>query len=158
MSVPEVGLIGDIGATNARFRVGPSGRQHRDSQIPSLLSRRGTNNHVRDGSHQVLRWFMKSPWVAGATTAQPSKSWSREELARRVNRSGNPMIPALLVRASALCHTIADLFIEQRAPRKWPRFIFDAYQYCAHCFAVGRQFSRWQPARRMKSYSLKGVR
>jgi hypothetical protein len=41
-----------------------------------------------------------------------------EELARRVNHSGIPMIPALLVRASALCHMIADLFIEQRASRK----------------------------------------
>ena len=105
------------------FRVGPSGRQHEGlstssfTQIPSLLSRYGINNDVRDGTHQVLRWL------------QPSKSWSREELARRVNRSGIPMIPALLVRASALCHTIAALFMEQRASRKWPRFIFDPYQY-----------------------------
>ena len=70
MSVPEVGLIGDIGATNATFRVGPSGRQHEGlstssfTQIPSLLSRYGINNDVRDGTHQVLRWL------------QPSKSWS----------------------------------------------------------------------------------
>ena len=117
MSVPEVGLIGDVGATNARFALVQADGSMRGlstssfTQIPSLLS------DVRDGTHQVLRWL------------QPSKSWSREELARRVNRSGIPMIPALLVRASALCHTIAALFMEQRASRKWPRFIFNPYQY-----------------------------
>jgi glucokinase len=59
MSVPEVGLMGDIGATNARFALVQADASMGDLQIPSLLSRRGINNHVRDGSHQVLRWFMK---------------------------------------------------------------------------------------------------